>query len=134
LEEISSRLGTLNERLSFELRDSRKSSEELARSLENSKSELAGLRAELEASRKISSGLARSAERSERESLELREALTKAGSSLRSLEASFGTYRAEAEKRIAALDRAAVRWRGLAAIASVAACAGWTAFLAVLLF
>jgi predicted nucleic acid-binding Zn-ribbon protein len=133
LAEISRRLGTLNETLSGELRDSRKSSEELARSLESSRNELRALRDELEASRTISSGLARSAELSERESRELRTALTRAESSLRSLEASFGDYRKEAEKRIAYLERSGGRSRGIAAIASALAAAGWIAFAAVLL-
>ena len=134
LAEISRQLATLNETLSGELRDSRKSSEELARSLESSRNELRALRDELEVSRTISGELARSAESSEMESHELRTAQKRAESSLRSLEISFEDYRKEAEKRIAYLERSNGRARGIAAIASTLAAAGWIAFAAVLLF
>lgn len=133
LAEISRRLASLNETLSRELLDSRRSSAELALSLENSKLELFALKSELEGLREISNSLAQSAERSETESRELRTALTKAESSLRNSEASFEAFRKESVRRIAGLERAAARARFFTAAVSVIALGGWGAFLVMLL-
>jgi len=125
LSEISTRLAVLNERLRTELESSKRSSSELEGSLETSTRELAELRSELEESRRSSIELAASAGRSERELIELRGALTKADDSLKSLEASFAAYRAEAESRIRSLSFGRF-------LLSCAAAAGWVAAILLL--
>jgi len=131
--EISARLVTLNETLRNELSDSKRNSEELARTLGTSKNELDGLRSELEALRTTSTALALSAENSSRESDGLRAALTRADSSLLSLEASFEAYRKEAEGRTARLERSASFFRYLAAALGALSVGGWGAFLVTLI-
>jgi predicted nucleic acid-binding Zn-ribbon protein len=102
---ISERLGELNRMLRSELDDSRKSSEELRLMLARSRGELDALKAELEQLRTASTGLLSRADGSQTELTGLREALTKADSSLTSLERSFAAYRQTAELRIASLER-----------------------------
>jgi chromosome segregation ATPase len=105
LVEISTRLGMLNETLRKELDGSRKSSAELALTLEKSKKELDDLKPELEALRRTSTELLNRAQSSETELAGLREALKKADSSLMSLELSFASYREKAEQIIARLEK-----------------------------
>jgi chromosome segregation ATPase len=102
---ISERLGELNTTLRNELDGSRKSSEELRFMLTKSKTELDILRVELELLRVTSTALLNRAEISQTELKMLQEALTKAGSSLTSLEQSFAAYRQTAELRIVSLER-----------------------------
>jgi len=133
--EISTRLGTLNETLRLELSDSLKNSEELALTLESSRteiealrSELASLRSDLASSRETSMALAESAAISEKESLALRVSLERAQTSLRSLEASWGAYRTGAEEKIRSLESARFRSRIITATLAAVALAGWTFF------
>jgi predicted nucleic acid-binding Zn-ribbon protein len=121
LSEISTRLAELNTRLRTELADSRQSSLELASSLETSTRGLEALRLELEASQRSSSELVARAESSERDLSALREALTRADSSLKSLESSFGEYRKTAETRILALQAERALWWILTGAGCIAA-------------
>jgi chromosome segregation ATPase len=125
---ISTRLAELNETLRNELAGSRKNSTELSAMLAASKIELGELRSELERLRQTSTELLNSAEISNRESAGLKAALTKAETSLVSLEQSFGAYRTAAETRITRLER---RGRFTAyglIISAVLALTGWAAF------
>jgi chromosome segregation ATPase len=128
LTEISTRLAQLNETLRNELEDSRKSSQELRATLEKSKNELDGLRIELEALRRSSAELLNRAELSSQESEGLREALTKAESSLTSLELSFAAYRMSAEGRIEYLERNSRLYKYAFFAAAFLALGGWTAY------
>jgi hypothetical protein len=125
---ISTRLAELNETLRTELAGSRKNSTELSAMLAASKTEAEELRTELERLRLTSTELLSSAEISNQESDGLKAALTKAGTSLASLELSFGAYRTAAEARITRLER---RGRFTAygfIISAVLALGGWAAF------
>jgi predicted nucleic acid-binding Zn-ribbon protein len=125
---ISTQLASLNERLRNELSGSRKNSAELSNMLNASMTELEALRAELELLRRTSEGLLSTAEKSNQESEGLKIALTKAESSLASLEQSFSAYRMTAEKRIQNLERSN-RFRKYGFItAAVLAVSGWAAF------
>ena len=116
--EISNQLASLNERLRSELEDSRKSSLNLRDTLGKSKEELDALKAELEGLRAASTALLSTQEESLADLDLLRTALTKAGSSLTSLEHSFAAYRQTAELQITRLEKARNGWR----IAFFAAC------------
>jgi septal ring factor EnvC (AmiA/AmiB activator) len=116
--EISNQLADLNERLRNELEDSRKNSKSLQDTLGKSKEELDSLRAELEHLRAASTALLNTQEESQTDLALLQTALTKAESSLTSLEQSFAAYRQTAELRIARLEKARGGWR----IAFWAAC------------
>ncbi len=133
--EISTRLGTLNETLRTELSDSLRNSEELARTLESSRTEiealrneLASLRNDLASSRETSMALVESAAISEKESLELRTSLERAQDSLKSLETSWAAYKVGAEGRIQSLELARFRSRIVVATIAAVAIAGWTCF------
>jgi chromosome segregation ATPase len=128
LSRISTRLAELNERLRTELEDSRKSSLELQDMLGRSKIELDGLKTELEALRRTSQELLTRAETSNQELEELRTALTRAESSLTSLEQSFASYRMTAEARIAYLESRGRLFKYGFFAASLLALGGWTAF------
>lgn len=128
LVEISTRLARLNETLRNELEGSKRNSGELARTLESSKAELEELKKELENLRTTSNELVHSAENSATESGELRKALSKAESSLASLEASFKSYRIAAETKIARLERKVTLARIAIIILGAIAVGGWTAF------
>ena len=109
--EISMRLSTLNEKLSLELEDSRKSSRELLTMLETSRKEFETLKIELEVLRISSMELSKLAENSQTELTALQEALRKAALSLTSLELSFTLYREKAEKIISGLNRDKKIWK-----------------------
>ncbi|HUX41856.1 MAG TPA: hypothetical protein VMV83_11885 [Rectinemataceae bacterium] len=126
LSAISTRLAELNERLRTELEVSRRNSSGLEASLADSTQELGELRLELERFRLISSELELRATSSERESIALSEALRKAEDSLRSLEVSFADYRKAAEAR-------SLRISLLSLGAGLAALAGWTVALFVVI-
>jgi chromosome segregation ATPase len=126
--EISTRLAELNGTLRNELAGSRKTSTELSGLLAASKIELGELRAELERLRRTSTELLNRAEISNRESCGLRAALTKAETSLVSLEQSFGAYRTAAEKRTARLEGLGRFTTYGFVISAVLALAGWAAF------
>ena len=116
--EISNQLADLNGRLRNELEDSRKNSKSLQDTLGKSKEDLDALRAELELLRAASTALLSTQEESQMDLALLQTALTKAESSLTSLEQSFAAYRQTAELRIARLEKARGGWR----IAFLAAC------------
>jgi chromosome segregation ATPase len=126
--EISTRLGELNETLRSELENSRKNSAELSNMLMNSKAELDGLRGELESLRRTSTELLNKAELSNQESKRLREALTKAESSLTSLEQSFGDYKMAAEARISSLEGSGRFYKYGFFAGIILALSGWAAF------
>jgi chromosome segregation ATPase len=128
LTEISTRLAALNERLRSELEDSRKNSAELRDTLGRSRSELDGLKTELETLRRTSQELLSRAETSNQELEGLRTALTKAESSLTSLELSFASYRMTAEARIAYLEQSGRFFKYGFFAALLLALGGWTAF------
>jgi len=102
---ISAQLSILNERLSAELQDSRKSSRELQIMLEASRKELEELRQELRVLHSSSMELSIKAESSLTELTALQTALRKAESSLMSLELSFKAYQEMAEGRMKTLER-----------------------------
>jgi len=127
---ISTQLSILNERLSEELRDSRRSSRELQIMLETSKKELEGLRAELEALHSSSTELLIKAGNSQTELTALQTALRKAESSLMSLELSFAAYRETAEGRIKTLEKKNRLWKWGCIAAGILAAGAGAAFLA----
>jgi len=126
---ISEQLSALNEKLSNELQDSKKSSRELQIMLEASRQELETLKRELEVLRISSTELSARADISQTELTALQEALRTAGSSLMSLELSFGAYRQEAETRIVSLKRENRLWKWGCIAAGVLTAGFGTAFL-----
>jgi chromosome segregation ATPase len=122
--EISNQLADLNGRLRNELEDSRKNSKNLQDTLRKSKEELDALRAELEYLQTASTALLNTQEESQTDLTLLQAELTKAGSSLTSLEQSFAAYRQTAELRIARLEKARKVWRVAFLTACSAALAG----------
>jgi septal ring factor EnvC (AmiA/AmiB activator) len=109
--EISNQLALLNEKLRSELEDSRKNSQSLRDTLGKSKEELDVLKLELAQLQTASKALLSTQAESQTDLTLLQAALTKADSSLTSLEQSFAAYRQTAELQITRLEKARNGWR-----------------------